>query len=121
MGVMEMSRGQVWELRIDNLDTKIEKHDGVYVGYCDELGTVTQGDSLEEVRENLKDAISVHLSVLDELGERERVFREKGIVMLSSPASQICRILEVAYFTGQAHGKGDRTCTETHQIIGFDC
>ena len=51
------------------MNTKVEKHDGVYVGYCEELGTVTQGDSLEEVSENLKDAISVHLSVLDELGE----------------------------------------------------
>ena len=70
MGVMQMSRGRTWELRIDNLNTKIEKHDDVYVGYCDELGTVTQGDSLEEACENLKDAISVHLSVLDEIGER---------------------------------------------------
>ena len=69
MGVKKMSRGPTWELRIDNLDTKIEKHDGVYVGYCDELGTVTQGDSLEEARENLKDAISVHLSVLEEIGD----------------------------------------------------
>jgi len=64
------------------LNTKVEKHDGVYVGYCVELGTVTQGDSLEEVCENLKDAIYVHLSMLDEIGERERVFREKGIVTL---------------------------------------
>ena len=64
------------------LNTKVEKHDEVYVGYCVELGTVTQGDSLEEVCENLKDAIYVHLSVLDEIGERERVFREKGVVML---------------------------------------
>ena len=64
------------------LNAKVEKHDDVYVGYCVELGTVTQGDSLEEVCENLKDAIYVHLSVLDEIGERERVFREKGIVML---------------------------------------
>ena len=52
------------------LNAKVEKHDDVYVGYCDELGTVTQGDSLEEVCENLKDAIYVHLSVLEEIGER---------------------------------------------------
>ncbi len=64
------------------LNTKVKKHDDLYVGYCVELGTVTQGDSLEEVCENLKDATYVHLSMLDEIGERERVFREKGIVML---------------------------------------
>ena len=62
------------------LNTKVEKHDEVYVGYCVELGTVTQGDSLEEVCENLKDAIYVHLSVLDEIGERERVFHHRAKV-----------------------------------------
>ena len=51
------------------LDLQVEKHDDVYVGYCVELGTVTQGDSPEEVCENLKDAIYVHLSMLDEIGE----------------------------------------------------
>ncbi len=63
------------------LKAKVEQHDGVFVGYCVELGTVTQGDSLEEACKNLKDAIYVHLATLDEIGERERVFREKGIVV----------------------------------------
>ena len=45
------------------LNAKVEKHEDVFVGYCVELGTVTQGNSLEETCENLKDAIYVHLSV----------------------------------------------------------
>ena len=64
------------------LNAKVEKYEDVFVGYCVELGTVTQGNSLEETCENLKDAIYVHLSVLDEIEERERVFSEKGIVVI---------------------------------------
>lgn len=55
---------------------------GGYVAYAEELpGAITEGDTLEEARENLRDAISVLLEANRELaGKRspgKKVTREK--------------------------------------------
>lgn len=56
--------------------------DGVWVGVCKELGTATQADSLEQVQRELIDLLQLHLNGLEEVGERERFFRENGITIL---------------------------------------
>lgn len=55
---------------------------GGYVAYAEELpGAITQGDTLEEARENLRDAIEILLEANRELAKQPRpgarVTREK--------------------------------------------
>jgi predicted RNase H-like HicB family nuclease len=58
---------------------------GGYVAFCEEIpGAITQGDTLEEARENLKDALQLMLETLREetakrLGQH-RIIREKIMV-----------------------------------------
>jgi predicted RNase H-like HicB family nuclease len=59
-----------------------ESEGGGYVAYCEELpGANTQGDTLQEARENLRDAIAELLearrAVLGEQGSGHRIIREK--------------------------------------------
>ena len=57
--------------------------DGQYSALCEELGTVTCGDTVEEALANLKEAVEVDLDTLEELGERPRFFRKRGIKIRS--------------------------------------
>ena len=56
---------------------------GGYLAYCEELpGAITQGETIEEARENLKDAISLLLeSYRDDVLQRNnggvRIIRER--------------------------------------------
>lgn len=56
---------------------------GGYLAYCEELpGAITQGETIDEARENLKDAISLILeSYRDDVIQRDhsgiRIVREK--------------------------------------------
>lgn len=59
----------------------IEKRGRWYVGYIEEIpGANTQGHTLKEVRENLKEALSLVLQANRELSQqraaRHKVFRE---------------------------------------------
>lgn len=40
----------------------IHKEDNLYVADCPEVGTVSQGDTVEEALENLKEATELYLS-----------------------------------------------------------
>ena len=57
----------------------VEKEGDVYLAYCKELGTITCGDTIKEAKANLLDALEVYIDGLEEIGERDRVFREKGV------------------------------------------
>jgi predicted RNase H-like HicB family nuclease len=58
----------------------LESEGGGYVAYVEELpGAISQGDSLDEARENLRDAISLLLEANRELAKPEygkRITRE---------------------------------------------
>jgi len=55
----------------------IEKDDYGYYSYCPELeGCQTQGDSLEEVLNNIKEAIELYLETLTEDEKKEALSRE---------------------------------------------
>ena len=60
----------------------------MFVSTCIELGTASCGDTIQEAFENLEEAIAVHLNALEELGETERVFHERGIEILRSPIEE---------------------------------
>jgi hypothetical protein len=46
---------------------------------CEELGTATFGRSLPEADKKIKEAVLLHLNTLEDVGERERFFRENKI------------------------------------------
>ena len=50
----------------------IEKVENSYIGYIEELpGVNTQGETIEEVRENLREAVELILQANKELTEKE--------------------------------------------------
>ena len=55
----------------------IEKDDCGYYAYCPELeGCQTQGDSIEEVMENIKEAIELYLETLSQEELKEVMSKE---------------------------------------------
>ena len=63
------------------LNILIEKDEDGYYAYCPELpGCQTQGDSLEEVRENMKEAVEVYLETLSE-EEKTAIFSKEVMTM----------------------------------------
>ncbi|MBV8206808.1 MAG: type II toxin-antitoxin system HicB family antitoxin [Acidobacteria bacterium] len=72
-----------------------ESEGGGYVAHCEELpGAIAQGKSLEEARENLRDAISLLLESYRDETERngQRVIREKISVPPAWSATICCVI-----------------------------
>jgi len=58
----------------------IEKHGGWFAAYVEELpGVNTQGRTLKEVRENLKEAIELILQVNKEFAPINRICHDPGI------------------------------------------
>ena len=57
----------------------VEQEGDQFAAQCPELGIASCGDSIEEAFDNIREAIALHLDVLEELGDRELVFRERGI------------------------------------------
>jgi predicted RNase H-like HicB family nuclease len=61
------------------LTLEFRKIDRRWTAYCKELGTATFGRSLPEADERIKEAVLLHLNTLEDVGERERFFREHNI------------------------------------------
>jgi hypothetical protein len=61
------------------LTLEFRKEPGGWVGVCRELGTATDGRSLDRVRTELAELVLLTLNGLEDLGDRERVFTERGI------------------------------------------
>ena len=60
----------------------IEKDEFGYYAYCSELkGCHTQGDTLDEVLKNIKEAVELYLETLDE--EERRILLNKEILTTS--------------------------------------
>ncbi len=70
-----------------------ESEGGGYLAYAQELpGAVSEGETLEEARENLRDAIEILLEANRELASKPRqgktVKREKMTVSVAKPATR---------------------------------
>ena len=61
------------------LTFEFHKEGQMWVGECRELGTATDGRSLEKVEEELLELVALDLNGLEEIGERERLFKERSI------------------------------------------
>jgi predicted RNase H-like HicB family nuclease len=61
------------------LTLKFQKQGRRWTALCEELGTATFGRSLPEADQRLKEAVLLHLNTLEDVGERERFFKEHKI------------------------------------------
>ena len=57
----------------------IAKEDDTYVAICPELDVASQGKTVEEANNNVKDAIFLYLNTIEELGTRKAIFKERKI------------------------------------------
>lgn len=78
-GIIKPSRGK--QETDKNMSYKasvvIEKDEHGYYAYCPELdGCQTQGDSLEEVMANMKEALALYIETMEEEDIKERFSRE---------------------------------------------
>lgn len=64
---------------------KIIKKDYGFYANCPELEVSSQGDTVEEASNNLKEAVLCYLDTIEELGIREQIFKEKDIVLHKFP------------------------------------
>ena len=60
---------------------KVEQEGDQFTAEALELGVASCGDTDEEARDNIVEAVDLYLSAIASNGTRERVFREKGIVV----------------------------------------
>ena len=58
---------------------EFRKENRRWVAYCKELGTATFGRSIPEAEKRIKKATLLHLNTLEDVGERERFFKEHSI------------------------------------------
>lgn len=52
----------------------VQKEEDMYVATCPEVGTVSQGFSIEEAIENLKEATELYLEEFPQKGEQKHSF-----------------------------------------------
>lgn len=64
------------------LTFKFKKEGKKWTAYCEELGTAAYANKIEEAKERIIEAVLLHLNTLEELGERERFFKENNIKLL---------------------------------------
>lgn len=62
---------------------KIKETEGGYVAYCPELKVTTQGKTVIEANNNLKEAVILYLETLDQLGIRDTEFKKRNIKVLN--------------------------------------
>ncbi len=56
-----------------------EREDDEYVALCPELDIASQGDTIEDAAAHLENAVLLYLDTIEEDGEREQIFSERGI------------------------------------------
>jgi hypothetical protein len=73
------------------LTLEFRKEGSHWLGRCLELGTATDGRSLERVKAELEELVLLHLNGLEDVHERERVFRERGIKLYADELPEFKR------------------------------
>ena len=66
----------------------IKKEKSCYSSYCPELDICSQGKTVEEANNNLKEEVALYLDTIEELGTREKIFKERKITLYSIKSKQ---------------------------------
>lgn len=107
------------------LTLAFRKEGRLWTGRCQELGTATDGRSLDQVHNELIEApegpvpVELHLAELADVGERERFFDEHGITVYPSHLSlkEVTRTLPV---DGEIFFHWHRTFRSHRFAVGAD-
>ena len=62
----------------------INKEEKMFFAHCPELDIGSQGETVEEANNNLKDAVVLYLNTIEELGTREEIFKKRNITTYHS-------------------------------------
>lgn len=73
---------------IVRLTIAVWPEDGKWLSECVELGVGTFGESAQEAGDQAIDAVASYLNTLEDLRERERVFAERGIEVVTEPITE---------------------------------
>jgi predicted RNase H-like HicB family nuclease len=73
------------------------REEEVWTAECKELGTATFGDTLEEAKDNLREAVELHLNTLEDVGESKRFLDERGIQVHYDDEPNLMRIPELPF------------------------
>jgi len=63
------------------LTVLFQKEGKVWTAECRELGTAAYGDTIEDAKEAIDEAITLHLNTLEDLGECEQFLKENGVAV----------------------------------------
>jgi len=74
-----------------------KREEDVWTAECKELGTATFGDTLEEAKESLREAVELHLNTLEDVGEYKRFLDERGIEIHYDDEPDLMRIPEMPF------------------------
>lgn len=66
----------------------VHEEDGQYVSECPELGTASFGATIDEAFHNIREATELYLNSIEAAGERQRIFRKKGIQIFLGPSHE---------------------------------
>ncbi len=66
----------------------IEKEENTYVSFCPELDIASQGDTIEEARNNLKEAIELFVEIASNNEITKRIHSEVFITQLAITVGQ---------------------------------
>ena len=78
------------------LTFRFEPEDEEWFGMCVELGTATCAGSLEQLEEELRDLVGLHLATLQETGRLGQVLEEYGVRVHEDTPTQTSPILPVS-------------------------
>ena len=70
---------------------RVRKEGDQFVAECIELGVASCGDTIDDAFRMIDDAVTLYLNSLEEEGERERVFKERGIIVFKTPRAEAGR------------------------------
>ena len=87
VGVHTAPQGQVRGLILLTFD--LRREGDVWLGTCLELGTSTYADTLDGLREEMFDAVSLQLNEVQRLGFSSEYLREQGVAVLPIPEQSL--------------------------------
>jgi predicted RNase H-like HicB family nuclease len=83
------------------LTITVSPEDDSYVGVCQELGTSSFGTTIDEALKATLEATSAYLEALEDSGERERVFKERGVAFYEKEPPSDFETVNVIAHPGQ--------------------
>ncbi len=69
-----------------------KEKDGRWTAECEQLGTATYADTLEQVEKEIVEMVELHLNALESVGERKRFFKENKIKMFTGKPDKTVKL-----------------------------